>query len=217
MKLSRLYFQQSHVTKMNVMDANQRCLINARRACARGLQYLLCVCLCVCSKFAALKSLIWQNGPTSMFFASLAARPSPRCLPLCGRVAKPRGRRTRRGSSKPCTWLNFLEFHYSFRWYDRSRVAWADFVTRMAVVHVHRRKSHEYHWNESLQWNLIGYSKFNQVQSLLDPLRVRRPRGFATWPHSGQQRGEGLAARLVFRQFFVVSNPHKRLCILLVI
>ena len=30
---------------------------------------------------------------------SLAARPSPRCWPLCGRVAKPRGRRTRRGSS----------------------------------------------------------------------------------------------------------------------
>ena len=38
--------------------------------------------------------------------------------------------------------------------------------------------------------------KFNQVQVLLDPLRVRRPRGFATRPHSGQQRGEGLAARL---------------------
>ena len=38
--------------------------------------------------------------------------------------------------------------------------------------------------------------KFNQVQGLLDPLRVRRPRGFATRPHSGQQCGEGLAARL---------------------
>ena len=38
--------------------------------------------------------------------------------------------------------------------------------------------------------------KFNQVQVLLDPLRVRRPRDFATRPHSGQQRGEGLAARL---------------------
>ena len=34
----------------------------------------------------------------------------------------------------------------------------------------------------------IGYSKFNQVQGLLDPLRVRRPRGFATRPHSGQTR-----------------------------
>ena len=38
--------------------------------------------------------------------------------------------------------------------------------------------------------------KFNQVQGLLDPLCVRRPRGFATRPHSGKQRGEGLAARL---------------------
>ena len=40
-------------------------------------------------------------------------------------------------------------------------------------------------WNESLHWNLIGYSKFNQMQGSLDLL-----------PHSGQQCGEGLAARL---------------------
>ena len=44
---------------------------------------------------------------------------------------------------------------------------------RMAVTHVRSRKSHEYRWNESFQWNLIGYSKFNQMQVLLDPLRVR--------------------------------------------
>ena len=41
-------------------------LINARRACARGLQYFtlcvcVCVCLCVCSKFAASKSSLYDK------------------------------------------------------------------------------------------------------------------------------------------------------------
>ena len=38
-------------------------LINARRACARGLQYLLCVCVCVfvCSKFAAFKWSLYNK------------------------------------------------------------------------------------------------------------------------------------------------------------
>ena len=36
-----------------------KALINARRACARGLQYLLC--LCVCSKFAAFKWSLYNK------------------------------------------------------------------------------------------------------------------------------------------------------------
>ena len=38
-------------------------MINARRACARGLQYSLCVfvCVCVCSKFAAFKSSLYDK------------------------------------------------------------------------------------------------------------------------------------------------------------
>ena len=39
---------------------------------------------------------------------------------------------------------SIFEFRYGFRWYDRLRVAWADFVTRMTVVHVRCRKSYEY-------------------------------------------------------------------------
>ena len=47
--------------------------------------------------------------------------------------------------------------------------------------------------------HVIGYTnenhneipeKSNQVQGLLDPLRVRWLRGFAARPHNGQQRGE---------------------------
>ena len=71
---------------------------------------------------------------------SLAARSSPRCLPLCGHAAGARGEGL---ANLALDWI-FLEFHYGFPWYDRSRVAWADFVTRMAVVHVPRHKSHEY-------------------------------------------------------------------------
>ena len=37
-------------------------VINARRACARGLQYLLCVCVCVCLfRFVAFKSSLYDK------------------------------------------------------------------------------------------------------------------------------------------------------------
>ena len=43
-------------------------------------------------------------------------------------------------------------------------------VIRKALMRHH--ESYEYRQNESLHWNLIGYSKFNQMQGLLDSLRV---------------------------------------------
>ena len=70
--------------------------------------------------------------------SSVAARPL--CVVGCYAAARPGAHRE--GLANLAL---VLEFHYGFRWYDRSRVAWVDFVTRMAVVHVRRHKSHEYH------------------------------------------------------------------------
>ena len=116
--------------------------------------------------YTAVHSASGSGQDMCMFVYNLAAKPL--CIVGCYAAAwRSRAAGARGEGLANLALINdwiFLEFHYGFRWYDRSCVAWADFVTRMAVVHVRRCKSHEYRWNESLQWNLIGYSTSNQVQ-----------------------------------------------------